>query len=146
MFTVGAFALIFDDQRRVLLCHRRDLDFWNLPGGGLEPGELPTEAVRREVMEETGLEVAVEKLVGVYGKVDKDELVFTFLCTVIGGKLTVTAEASECRYFDFGNIPLNTVPKQVERIQDSVFFDGQTIFRRQTAPSTNEMMDQLKSP
>ena len=60
MFTIGTFAIIFDDQGRVLLCHRRDLDVWNLPGGGLESGELPTEAVLREVKEETGLKVVVE--------------------------------------------------------------------------------------
>ncbi len=34
--SIGAFAIIFDDQRGVLLCHRRDADQWNLPGGGLE--------------------------------------------------------------------------------------------------------------
>jgi len=36
MFTIGAFAIIFDDAGRVLLCHRRDIDVWNLPGGGVE--------------------------------------------------------------------------------------------------------------
>jgi 8-oxo-dGTP diphosphatase len=48
------------------------IDLWNLPGEGVESGELPTEAVLRETREETGLEVAVERLVGVYGKVDKE--------------------------------------------------------------------------
>lgn len=54
MFSIGAFAIILDEQSRVLLCHRRDFDVWNLPGGGVENGELPTEAVIREVREETG--------------------------------------------------------------------------------------------
>jgi 8-oxo-dGTP pyrophosphatase MutT (NUDIX family) len=54
--SLGAFAIIFDEQNRVLLSHRRDMDLWNLPGGGVESGELPTEAVIREVKEETGLE------------------------------------------------------------------------------------------
>lgn len=45
MFSLGAFAVIFDPQGRVLLCHRRDMDMWNLPGGGVESGELPDEAV-----------------------------------------------------------------------------------------------------
>lgn len=68
-FSIGAFAVIFDEHSRVLLCHRRDLDVWNLPGGGVESGELSTEAVIRETKEETGLDVVVERLVGVYGKV-----------------------------------------------------------------------------
>ncbi len=62
MFTIGAIAIIFDAQGRVLLCHRRDLDVWNLPGGWVESRELPTEAVVREVREETGLEVAARLL------------------------------------------------------------------------------------
>ncbi|MBE0699228.1 MAG: NUDIX domain-containing protein, partial [Anaerolineaceae bacterium] len=75
LFTIAAFAIIFDAEGRVLLCHRRDMDAWNLPGGGLENGELPTECVIREVTEETGLEVAIERLVGVYGKPGRNELI-----------------------------------------------------------------------
>ena len=79
MWTLGAFAIIFDAESRVLLCHRRDMDAWNLPGGGVERGELPTEAVLREVKEETGLDAAIVRLLGVYGKVDKpNTLVFSF--------------------------------------------------------------------
>ena len=89
MFSIGAFAVILDQQRRVLLCHRRDLDIWNLPGGGVESGELPTEAIVREVKEETGLDAVVDRLVGVYGKTDKDELVFAFVCRIVGGEIVV---------------------------------------------------------
>lgn len=60
MFSIGAFSIIFDEQGRVLLCHRRDMDAWNLPGGGAESGELPTEAAIRETKEETGLDVVIE--------------------------------------------------------------------------------------
>ena len=140
MFSVGAFAFIFDERARILLCHRRDLDLWNLPGGAVESGELPTEAVVRETEEETGLKVVVERLVGVYGKVEKDEFVFSFLCRVVGGQLSVTDEADESRYFEIDAIPSNTPPKQVERIHDAVGHDTQPIFRRQTAPSTRELL------
>ena len=74
MFTLGAFAVIFDDNGRVLLSHRRDYDLWNLPGGRVEIGELPTESVIRETKEETGLDVAIEKLIGVYGKVNSNDV------------------------------------------------------------------------
>ena len=47
-FTVGSFAVIFDKEDRVLLSHRTDLDIWNLPGGGVENGELPNETAIRE--------------------------------------------------------------------------------------------------
>ena len=79
-FTIGVFAIIHDDERRVLLCHRRDHDLWNLPGGALEHGEAPWDGVIREVREETGLEVEVSGLAGVYSKPEADDLVFSFLC------------------------------------------------------------------
>ena len=141
MWTLGAFAIIFDAQSRVLLCHRRDMDAWNLPGGGVERGELPTEAVIREVQEETGLEVAIERLLGVYGKLNKpNELVFSFLCHVTGGELTLTDETDDTRYFSIESIPSNTSPRQVERIYDALNLPSQPFFRRHTAPSTREML------
>lgn len=143
MFSIGAFAVIFDDQKRVLLCHRRDIDAWNLPGGGIDSGELPTEAIVRETKEETGLEVAVERLVGVYGKADKDELVFTFVCRVVGGELTQTDESDACQFFRRDEVPRNTSPKHVERIDDALQ-GGDPVFRRQYAPSTREMLQNLE--
>jgi len=89
MFSIGAFAIIFDENGNVLLSHRRDIDAWNLPGGGVETRELPNEAVIREVKEETGLDVVILRLVGVYGKVDKDEIIFAFICRDVGGQLVL---------------------------------------------------------
>jgi 8-oxo-dGTP diphosphatase len=145
MFSIGAFALIFDNQGRILLCHRRDLDLWNLPGGGVESWELPTEAVIRETKEETGLDVVVKRLVGVYGKADKNEFVFSFSCQVVGGQLSATEDADECRYFQLDSIPPNTSPKQVERIHDAAGPDTAPVFRRQDAPSTSEWLRQLQA-
>jgi len=144
LFAIGAFAVIFDDRGGVLLCHRRDLDLWNLPGGAVESGELPTEAVVRETKEETGLDVVVERLVGVYGKADKDELVFAFVCRVTGGRLTVTDEADEYRFFRADAIPSNVSPKQVERIHDAIRQEAQPVFRTQAGPSSRELLRALQ--
>ena len=145
MFTLGAFAVIFDDNGRVLLSHRRDYDLWNLPGGRVEIGELPTESVIRETKEETGLDVAIEKLIGVYGKVNSNDLVLTFLCSVEGGKLQVTEEADEHKYYSVNQLPSNTVPKQVERIQDAMSANHQPVFRRQYLPSTREYLEAVRN-
>src|SRR6266487_2246112 len=84
IFRIGLFALIFDDEEQILLGHRRDIDWWNLPGGGMEAGETVDEALRREVREETGLEVVLEQLVGLYSKPQKQEVVLTFrFCLII---------------------------------------------------------------
>ncbi len=140
MFAIRAFAIIFDERDRVLLCRRPDGDTWNLPGGDVQGSEPPTDAVIREVREETGLEVAVEQLAGVYGRGDKDELVFSFTCRIVGGHLTVTDEADECRFFTAEEIPANTSPKQVERIHDAMAPGDQPLFRRQTGPSPRERL------
>lgn len=146
MWTLGAFAIIFDDQDRVLLCHRRDMDAWNLPGGRIEPGELPTEAVLREVKEETGLEATIERLLGVYGKTDQPtELVFSFLCRVTGGELALTDESDDTRYFAVASLPPNTSPRQVERIREALGQPAQPVFRRLTGPTTREMLQNITS-
>ncbi|MFE9748276.1 NUDIX hydrolase [Saccharothrix saharensis] len=57
---IGARVLLLDPADRVLLIHARDPDqpdhhWWELPGGGLDPDETPTQAARRELAEETGI-------------------------------------------------------------------------------------------
>ena len=144
MFTLGAFAIIPDSQGRVLLCHRRDMDAWNLPGGGVEPGELPTEAVIREVREETGLQIEIRHLVGVYGKPQRDDLVFAFLCAVTGGILSPTDESDQNHYFAVDSLPANTLPKHVERIHDAMGPGPFPIIRRQVSPSTRDWLEERK--
>lgn len=143
-FSIGAFALIFDEQGRVLLCHRRDIDAWNLPGGGVESGELPTEAVIREAKEEVGLDVVIERLVGVYGKPEKDEFVFAFECRVVGGELMLTDESDANCYFALSALPPNMSQKAVSRIHDAAAHHRQPIIRRQTEPSTHEVLKTLE--
>jgi ADP-ribose pyrophosphatase YjhB (NUDIX family) len=59
-------AVIRNDLGELLLVHKTDNDLWALPGGGVDPGESVTMAVVREVKEETGIDVVVDDLVGVY--------------------------------------------------------------------------------
>lgn len=59
-------AIIRDKDNRILLQMRSDYGDWGLPGGGMEPGETIEETMKREVLEETGLEVCKNELYGVY--------------------------------------------------------------------------------
>ncbi len=119
MHTLGAFAVIFDDTSRVLLCHRTDRDMWNLPGGRVERHESPWVAVAREVEEEVGLLVRVERLLGVYSVPERCDLVLNFLCIVEGGTARRSDEADDVRWFDKNSIPPNTLPRHLERIADA---------------------------
>ena len=137
-FRIAVSALLFDEQQRILLAHRRDIDWWNLPGGVMELGATVEEAVKREVLEETGLEVKVEQLVGVYSKPQKQEVVLTFRCHKIGGTLTQTEESRECRYFVPDDLPINTLPKHRQRIIDALLGQQQAVIRNQLTSSEED--------
>lgn len=138
MTSLGAFAVIFDQNGRVLLSHRRDVDHWNLPGGGVEPFELPTEAVIREVEEETGLVVTIDRLSGVYVKTYKDDLVFTFICHPCGGNLvSLTDESDDNRFFALDDLPESLFDKHLQRVRDAARNDPTPIFTRHLQNSSD---------
>ena len=118
LYSIGAFAIILDDQRQVLLCHRRDADLWNLPGGHIERGETPRQAVIREVKEETGLKVVVQSLAGIYVNPLRRNVAFSFVCQIRGGTMTTSDESDAVAYFDFEKIPRYTSPYHRARIWD----------------------------
>jgi len=142
--TIGCFGIITDKKDRVLLCHRRDYDLWNLPGGGLEKNELPWDCTVREVKEETGLDVEVVKLVGVYSKPMQSDIVFSFKCRVTDGKIILNDEADKIRYFSQDKLPMNTVPKQVERINDYFSMEMDTVFKVQVGKTAFDLIKEGK--
>ena len=106
-FRVVAGALIFNEQGQMLLCrhtYRRAVP-WGLPGGHLEFGEDPSEAVRRELMEETGLSVNATELLLVEGSQEERKVILTYLCTGTSGVFVQNEEVSQIQYFDLANLP-----------------------------------------
>ncbi|OYT62237.1 MAG: DNA mismatch repair protein MutT [Thermofilum sp. ex4484_15] len=77
--------------------------YWALPGGFVEYGEKVEDAARREAMEETGLEVSLIKLIGVYSDPDRDPrghvISIAFLAKAIGGRLKASTDAKEVKVF-----------------------------------------------
>ena len=142
-FVIASFGLIFDEQNKILLCHRLDYDLWNLPGGTMEVGESPWGCVIREVKEETGLDVEIIRLAGIYNKPEKSELVFSFICKIIGGQLTLNEEADKIEYFAIKDIPHNTSPKQVDRIHD-VLEKKEIVYKNRTGKSSIELIKEGK--
>ncbi|HLV33787.1 MAG TPA: NUDIX domain-containing protein [Spirillospora sp.] len=127
----GAAAIVANEAGEVLLHRRGDNGLWSLPGGVIEPGEEPAEAVIREVYEETGLHVLPERIVGIYGGQSNmseypngDKAAFisvTFKCRVVGGSLRIDGDESlELRYFDWRNLPENMMDRHRIRIEHSM--------------------------
>lgn len=111
--TIGVFSIVLDDEQKVLLCHRRDKDLWNLPGGRVEKGESPWQAAIREAKEEIGFDIVIIRLVGVYYKPLVDDLVFMFLARIKDNfRPTTSDEVDKIAFYSDDELPANTAPKQ----------------------------------
>lgn len=106
LFQVFAAAVILDEDKNILLVKSTYQRFhpWGLPGGSLEYGEHPEEAVIREVWEETGLNVGVEKLLMV-NSWTPDRVGMYYQCRITGGTFSPSDEVSEYAYFALEDLP-----------------------------------------
>lgn len=139
-FQYGVFATVLDDAGRVLLVHRTDCDWWGQPGGGMEAGETPWAGVIRETREETGFEVAVERLAGVYSWAPhEDEVIFGFVRRVAGGERATSGESDDVRFFAPDTLPANTFPEHIHRIRDALRDEPRTLLKVAEGPSSRDM-------
>ena len=127
-YTAGAFAIIRDEKGRVLWIRRRDNGWWGLPGGGIEFGETPVDAVVRESFEETGFTVEVLRLAAIDWKRKVADAVFVFECRVTGGTATLSDESSEVRFIDMAEPP-DAPPHIIERIRRVIASPGQVLLQ-----------------
>ncbi len=105
-FNAGVCALIFDEQGKVLLFKHTYRKYeWGIPGGGLEYGEQPIEAIVREFFEEANMKIQVEKLLRVASAKEFPHLSIVYLCKIISGEFKPSHEISEMKYFDVNNLP-----------------------------------------
>ena len=103
--SVSVAAVITDDHGRALLIQRRDNHRWEPPGGVLELGETIQDGLRREVREETGLDVEPDPLTGVYKNMIRGIVALVFRCKITGGTLTTTDETAAYRWATPAEIP-----------------------------------------
>lgn len=128
---VAVCGIVLDDQGRVLLQQRSDNRYWGLPGGGVEPGESVTEALQREVWEETGYIVEVGRLVGVYSAPEYHQIVrypdgnlvhyvtCTFECRATGGEERLCDETIALAWRHLDDLPEPFVPSHRIRLRDA---------------------------
>ena len=127
---VGAGVVVRDAQGRVLLERRSDCGVWGLLGGRIEKGESVEQAAVREVKEESGLDVRVTRLLGVYSDPREGRIVAYSETDIIqlvdvvveaeiqGGELTRSAESEELRFFALDELPAQIVPPARQALQD----------------------------
>lgn len=119
-------AAIFQDGQILLIRERTD-GRWAMPGGWCDIGLTPSENVIKEVREESGLEVKVNRLLAVWDKKMHDHpptpvavYKFIFLCEITGGQLAHGFEVLDQGFFDLNDLPPlsmeRNTPKQLERI------------------------------
>lgn len=102
---VGVAAAVFNVAGEQLLVQRQDNGLWAMAGGWADVGEAPAAMAAREVLEETGLTVRVERLLGLYDSRLREfrhphhiyHLVF--LCALTHGTPTITAEIRDAAWF-----------------------------------------------
>ena len=107
-------ALVLDDKGRILLARRAvepDLGHWDIPGGFLEEGEHPLDGLKRELREETGLEVEPLELLGIwmdrYGgdSTAQSTLNLFWTARVIGGEARPADDVGELAWFEPSALP-----------------------------------------
>ncbi len=125
--TMGVRGIVLNDEREVLLVRHRYEQGWQLPGGGVEIGESPIEALRREVLEETGVEIVCEpKLLGSFHNRDVSDRdhVLVYRCDQSSPSKheTLSGEIAASGFFSIDDLPQGTTLGTKLRLAEC--FDG----------------------
>lgn len=110
----GGSALVVDNQGAILMQRRSDSENWSFPGGVMEIGETLEQCVIRETKEESGLDIEITGILGIYtdpehviayadGEV-RQEFNITFYGKVAGGQIEVSPESTEVKFLHLDEI------------------------------------------
>ncbi len=137
----GVAGVVFDGEGRVLLMKRLDNGLWGIPSGHVEPGETVQSAIIREIKEETGLEVTVEGLVGLYSDPRSQVITYPdsrvchfvtscFSCSVKGGQLVKSGpETLDADFFHPSSLPDPLMSMHPRWLSDAMAPSGRPFLR-----------------
>jgi 8-oxo-dGTP diphosphatase len=127
--SVSVAGVITDDHGRALLIQRRDNHHWEPPGGVLELAEGIHDGLRREVREETGLDIEPIALTGVYKNITRGIVALVFRCKVTGGHLSTNDEVTAFRWTSQSDINNLMAEVYAVRVLDAMRLDDATTVR-----------------
>jgi ADP-ribose pyrophosphatase YjhB (NUDIX family) len=136
---VGGSAVVVDGEGRILLQRRSDSGNWALPGGAMYIGETFAQSVIREVKEETGFDVRIERIVGIYsdpahvfayddGEV-RQEFNICLAATIVGGELAASSESTDVRFFSLDEVAGLTMHESIRKRIEDYLNNGQPALR-----------------
>ena len=122
-------GIITDERGRALLIQRRDNHHWEPPGGVLELGESIEDGLRREVREETGLDVEPVALTGVYKNMNRGVIALVFGCTTTGGQPATSDETEAFRWATESEVSDLASEAYAARVLDALHVHSQAAIR-----------------
>jgi 8-oxo-dGTP diphosphatase len=118
--SVSVAGIVINASGQVLVIRRRDNGHWQPPGGVLELDETFEQGVVREVAEETGAHVAIERLSGVYKNMTSGIVAIAFRCLLLTEPAEQTQEAAEVSWINPADIPRVMTPTFAARVLDAL--------------------------
>lgn len=128
---LGVAGIIFRDQEVFLIRRGQEpaRGEWSLPGGVVEVGETVEQALRREVLEETGLEIEVMDLSAVVNRIVRDEtgavvyhyVLLDFLCQATAGEPRAGSDSSDLAAVPYAQLAAWPLPDQAKAVIKQAF-------------------------
>jgi 8-oxo-dGTP diphosphatase len=113
-------GVVFEMDGGIVLAqrgHEPMLGGWSFPSGFVDAGEVLEDAAKREVEEETGLQVSIDSLLGAYSTTGERTIFVAYAGTLTGGELCVGEECQDVRAFPLGQLPELAFPHDGEIIE-----------------------------
>ncbi|MDH6126912.1 NUDIX domain-containing protein [Kitasatospora sp. GP82] len=123
LHSVSVAGVVVREDGQVLVIRRADNNTWEPPGGVLELGESVEAGVAREVREETGVDVAVERLTGVYKNMALGVVALVFRCRPVGGAPQTSDESTDVRWLRAEDALAKMGEMYAIRVQDALHSD-----------------------